>query len=118
LDIVLQHTGNFGEEKLCPMFKKDYSQNLSNIDASMLLHDQSRLPANYFSMPGKLQYESRLGLMKNTQGKNEDIHNYYHHYAHFNWDNPTRWWGQIAGDCVDLNTENPAVTNYLVDCYT
>ncbi|MDE6130989.1 MAG: alpha-amylase, partial [Muribaculaceae bacterium] len=27
-------------------------------------------------------------------------------------------WGQIAGDCVDLNTENPAVSQYLVDCYT
>jgi hypothetical protein len=35
----------------------------------------------------------------------------------WNWDEPSRWWGQIAGDCVDLNTENPAVTNYLVKCY-
>lgn len=25
--------------------------------------------------------------------------------------------GAIAGDCVDLNTENPYVTNYLVQCY-
>ena len=29
----------------------------------------------------------------------------------------TRWWGQIAGDCVDLNTENDEVAKYLVDCY-
>jgi len=118
LDIVLQHTGNFGEENLCPMFTKDYTQPLSNIDKSLKLHAQSKLPADYFSLPANEQYETRLGLMKNTRGKNEDTHNHWHHYAHFNWDNPTRWWGQIAGDCVDLNTENAAVTGYLVDCYS
>ena len=118
LDIVLQHTGNFGEEHLCPMFSKDYTQPLSNINKSMKLHESSKLPSNYFSLKAKDQYESRLGLMKNTRGKNEDTQNLWHHYAHFNWDNPTRWWGQIAGDCVDLNTENPKVTNYLVDCYS
>ena len=25
--------------------------------------------------------------------------------------------GQIAGDCVDLNTENPTVSNYLNNAY-
>lgn len=35
----------------------------------------------------------------------------------WNWDDYSRWYAQIAGDCVDLNTENPAVSNYLVDCY-
>lgn len=33
LDIVLNHTGNFGEP-LCPMFEKDYSADLSDINAS------------------------------------------------------------------------------------
>jgi glycosidase len=33
-----------------------------------------------------------------------------------NWDFPTAG-AQIAGDCVDLNTENPAVSDYLVKCY-
>ncbi len=118
LDIVLQHTGNFGEDHLCPMFAKDYSQNLGDINASMKLHPDSKLPSNYFQLQAKQQYDARLGLMKNTRGKNEDTHNYWHHYAHFGWDDPSRWWGQIAGDCVDLNTENAAVTNYLVNCYT
>ena len=118
LDIVLQHTGNFGEETLCPMFSKDYTQPLCNITKSMKLHPQSKLPANYFSLKDGEQYSQRLGLMKNTRGVNQDTHNYWHHYAHFNWDDPSRWWGQIAGDCVDLNTENPAVTDYLVRCYT
>ena len=119
LDIVLQHTGNFGEERLCPMFAKDYSQNLSNLGKSMLLHPQTKLPSNYMQLNGDAQYQARLGLMKNTQGSNKDTHNYWHHVANnWNWDDASRWWGQIAGDCVDLNTENPAVTNYLVDCYS
>ena len=118
LDIVLQHTGNFGEEHLCPMFAKDYTQPLDNINRSIVLHPNTPLPANYFSLKPGEQYSGRLAMMKNTDGVNHDTHNYWHHYAHFNWDDPSRWWGQIAGDCVDLNTENPAVTNYLVDCYT
>lgn len=118
LDIVLQHTGNFGENTLCPMFVKDYDEPLSNINKSMKLHPESKLPSNYFQMQAKDQYEHRLGLMKNTRGVNEDTHNYYHHYGYFDWDDPSRWWGQIAGDCVDLNTENPAVSNYIVKCYT
>ncbi|MDE5629150.1 MAG: starch-binding protein [Muribaculaceae bacterium] len=118
LDIVLQHTGNFGEEHLCPMFTKDYTQNMSNINKSMLMHKDSKLPANYFNLPDGQQYSARLALMKNTDGVNHDTHNYWHHYAHGGWDDPSRWWMQIAGDCVDLNTENAYVTNYLVKCYT
>lgn len=118
LDIVLQHTGNFGEETLCPMFVKDYTQPMSNINKSMKLHPNSKLPADYYSLEPGEQYSHRLGLMKNTRGINQDTHNYWHHYAHFNWDDASRWWGQIAGDCVDLNTENPATSNYIVNCYS
>ncbi len=118
LDIVLQHTGNFGEDTLCPMFVKDYSKNMSNINKTMKLHPNTKLPSNYHSLEPGEQYSHRLGLMKNTRGQNQDTHNYWHHYAHFNWDDPSRWWGQIAGDCVDLNTENPATSNYIVDCYS
>ncbi|MDY5120261.1 MAG: alpha-amylase family glycosyl hydrolase, partial [Muribaculaceae bacterium] len=33
LDVVFNHTGNFGEETLCPMFTKDESADLGDIDA-------------------------------------------------------------------------------------
>ena len=56
-------------------------------------------------------------MMKNMDGQNRDIHNYWHHYGQFGWDDPSRGWGQIAGDCVDLNTENDYVADYLVKCY-
>lgn len=121
LDIVLQHTGNFGENYLCKMFKKDYSQNLGDINASMLVVPQSeggKLPENYPSMKPADQYGTRLAMMKNSDFTNRDTYNFWHHKAWFDWDDPSRWWGQIAGDCVDLNTEHPTVTNYLVDCYS
>jgi len=121
LDIAIQHTGNFGESNLAPMFDKDYTKNLADINASMIPRTISKgvlLPDNYLSLQPQAQYGSRLALMKNSDFTNRDIHNYYHHKAWFDWDDPSRWWGQIAGDCVDLNTENPAVSEYLVKCYT
>ena len=120
LDIVLNHTGNFGEENLCKLFTRDWNADQSDINACMIPYTVSeggKLPDNYSSLLAGQQYDARLSKMKNTGGVNYDTHNYWHHFAHFNWDDPTRWWGQIAGDCVDLNTENPYVTNYLVQCY-
>lgn len=117
LDIVLNHTGNFGEEKLCKMFDRDtHLRNQAYIDACMI-PDESKLGNDYLGNV-KIQYQRRLALMKNTDGNNHDIHNYWHHTANnWNWDFPSRWMGQIAGDCVDLNTENDYVAKYLVDCY-
>lgn len=121
LDIVLQHTGNFGETNLCPMFEKDYTKDLADINASMkplTVSEGGLLPDNYLSLQPKDQYGTRLAMMKNSDFTNRDIHNLYHHKAWFDWDDPSRWWGQIAGDCVDLNTEHPGVASYLVDCYS
>lgn len=126
LDIVLNHTGNFGERNLCPLFTRDWSADQSDAEACLIPITRSQggvLPDNYADLSGGSQYAARLSKMKNTPDEtgarnNNDRHNYWHHYASFNWDDTSRWWGQIAGDCVDLNTENPAVYNYLVRCYT
>ena len=120
LDVVLQHTGNFGEARLCKMFEKDYSKDLGHISCMKVVpqSEGGMLPENYASMKPKEQYGSRLALMKNTDFQNHDIHNYWHHKAWFDWDDPSRWWGQIAGDCVDLNTEHPGVSSYIVECYS
>ena len=120
LDIVLNHTGNFGEANLCKLFTRDWSADQSNIDACMVpytVKDGGKLPDNYLTMAGGNQYAARLAQMKNTDGQNHDKNNYWHHYGNFNWDDDTRWWAQIAGDCVDLNTENQYVADYLVKCY-
>ena len=116
LDIVLNHTGNFGEEKLCKLFDRDTQlRNQAYIDACMT--PTETLGSDYLTILPKDQYQRRLTMMKNMNGQNQDIHNYWHHYGQFSWDDPSRWWGQIAGDCVDLNTENDEVAKYLVDCY-
>lgn len=122
LDIVLNHTGNFGEANLCPLFTRDWDGVQADINDCMIPiteKDGGRLPDNYSDLPGAAQYSARLSQMKNTTGVNYDNHNYWHHLGTgWNWDEPGRWFGQIAGDCVDLNTENPAVYNYLIDCYS
>lgn len=113
LDIVLQHTSNFGEVNLNPLFTRD--QNIRNqaTPAGALIPNADRLSNGYFDQDGKAQYAERWVYFKSNEPNN-----YYHHYGTgWNWDLPNRWWGQIAGDCVDLNTENDHVAQYIVDCY-
>ena len=121
LDIVLNHTGNFGEENLCKLFTRDWTANQASINDCMIPITQKeggKLPDNYLSLSSGEQYNKRLATMKNTDGVNHDTNNYWHHVGNgWNWDDYSRWYGQIAGDCVDLNTENPYVSNYLVECY-
>ena len=150
-DVVFQHTGNFGESFFCPIFERDYSQDLADIEASMVptdyLLDAFGLssPEEYYAQKPAVQYQQRLLMMKNTaytskQGNStgnlpgetdydmlklsqHDLyneHNYYHsgYFQSLNWDDWTCKFCQIAGDCVDLNTENPAVAEYVVDKYS
>ena len=100
---------------------------------------------DYWAQKGEVQYQQRLNLMKNTtytgengnstgnypDSKDYDMNkvstsdtynanNYYHtgYFQSLNWDDWTCKFAQIAGDCVDLNTENPAVAEYVVDSYS
>lgn len=118
LDIVLNHTGNFGEKHFAPLFTRSQDiRNQASVSAS-IVPNYDLLPSNYNDLPGKDQYNARFPYLKNADGTNKDSHNYWHHVGTgWNWDLPNRWWGQIAGDCVDLNTENPAVSKYLVQQY-
>ncbi len=150
-DVVFQHTGNFGESYFCPIFEKNYSADLANLEASMVptkyLLDAFGLSSaeEYYAQKGEIQYQQRLMMMKNTSYTGEqgnstgnlpskkdydmlkvsqhDLYNkdnYYHsgYFQSLNWDDWTCKFAQIAGDCVDLNTENPAVADYVVDKYS
>ena len=117
LDIVLNHSGNFGEEHFCKEFDRDTRlRNQADINACMIPNFET-LGSDYPTLQPGFQYQRRLAMMKNTDGQNHDTHNYWHHFGNFNWDLPNRWWAQIAGDCVDLNTENNTVADYLINCY-
>jgi len=115
LDVVFNHTGNFGEENLFPMFYK-YEED-TTIEG-MLRQDNDLLPANYNSLPGGEQYAARIRAMKDfsTDGGKDDEY-IYHHEKSMAYEQYIEQTGQMAGDCVDLNTENPTVANYLVEAY-
>ncbi len=135
-DVVWNHTGNFGEATLAPLFTKEYKniKDLESLEKSMVPTKQLldycgvSTPEEYYNLPPGQQYDSRLQLMKQTQGFTDNVsrdsvanpNNYYHngYYGGFNWDDYTNKYSQIAGDCVDLNTENSAVAKYTVDAYS
>lgn len=109
LDVVFNHTGNFGEENLFPMFYYDVKNN-STIKG-MIRQDNNLLPANYASATN--QYDLRINAMKGSA----DANNIYHHEKNMAYEQYIEQTGQMAGDCVDLNTENPTVANYLIEAY-
>lgn len=118
-DVVFNHTGNFGEENLLPLFSRDDSADLSDITECMI-PNPTYFPDNYFDLEPGSQYAMRLDYMKNhlqLDGIEKDTDNLWHHFGDFNWDDYTCQMAQIAGDCVDLNTENPKVYKYLVEAY-
>lgn len=138
-DVVFNHTGNFGESNLAPMFEKVGDEtNYGNIKESMKRIPQSEggLLPDAYDEQGSMsdsafagyQYQTRLALLKDTKdpintkdGKKvrNDAKTFYHRYdTSFNWDFYSVQLGQMAGDCVDLNTENPIVAKYLTDSYS
>ena len=159
-DVVLQHTGNFGESFFSPVFTKDYDAMFNsditqtgNINKEMIPTDYLlssyglNSPEEYWAQKPFIQYQQRLDLMKNlsdypsekgnstgnlpdlskdssmdkiSQSEIYNPENYYHsgYFQSLNWDDWTCKFCQIAGDCVDLNTENPAVAEYVVDCFS
>lgn len=115
-DVVFNHSGNFGEATLAPMFTKDYSKLdtadcMQPIDGSTF---QSKYP-NYDDLLPADQYQARLAIMKEDSN---DTNHYYHHDKSLSYGSYTEQTGQMAGDCVDINTENPTVAKYITDAYS
>ena len=114
LDVVFNHTGNFGEANLLPMFEKEGDLSSSNCLKQV---KESPLPSNYDNLNADDQYQARLNAMKNIKNDGSDPNYIYHHYGNFSWESFGEQVAQIAGDCVDLNTENPVVAEYIVKSY-
>ena len=135
-DIVLNHTGNFGERNIFHMFDKETTPYINKdieIPASgaankrspfMKLATDGSYGANalskalggkdYESSIGSVQYGARIDAMKEDSNDTDFI---YHHCKTIDWNSENCQLGQMAGDCVDLNTENPKVAEYLRNCY-
>ena len=114
-DIVLNHTGNFGEVNLYPLFDKDPNVDDSSADSLVKIDSNGVLPDDYDSLTPEAQYGARINAMKEDANDTEMI---YHHEKSLGWEEYNVQTGQIAGDCVDLNTENKKVADYLVEAYT
>ena len=135
-DIVLNHTGNFGERNIFHMFDKETTPYINKdieIPVSgaatkrspfMKLATDGSYGANalskalggkdYESSIGSVQYGARIDAMKEDSNDTDFI---YHHCKTIDWNSENCQLGQMAGDCVDLNTENPKVAEYLRNCY-
>ena len=112
LDIVLNHTGNFGEENLFPMFYYDVKNNTTMKAMTRNRTDYGKLSDSYDTSTNP--YGMRIDAMKEDANDTEHI---YHHEKNMAYEQYIEQTGQMAGDCVDLNTENPTVANYLVEAY-
>ena len=128
-------------------YTKDLSNIEESMIPTDLLLDTYGLDSaeDYWAQKGAVQYQQRLNLMKNLNYSGDNgnstgnypdtkdydmnkvstsdtynANNYYHtgYFQSLNWDDWTCKFAQIAGDCVDLNTENPAVAEYVVDSYS
>lgn len=135
-DIVLNHTGNWGEKNIFHMFDKDEDTGGEDSPFMHVAEDGDKVDKLQASVKkrgrgatdydgieklglsndqqGDAQYQSRLFAMKDDDIDTEKL---YHHYGNFEWESYEVQLGQMAGDCVDLDTENPTVAKYLRDCY-
>ena len=130
-DIVLNHTCNFGEENLFPIFEKeDSSKTDGTLESPGLVRSGEYSPLldeaakKYFgvdtyeqteNMDGKnLMYDTRIITFKNFLDRTNNI---YHGDIKMQWEGYTVQTAQMADDCVDLNTENPDVASYLREAY-
>ena len=127
-------------------YSKDLSKIEESMVPTKLLLDTYGLKSadEYWAQQPNVQYQQRLNLMKNVEYTGEqgnskgnkpdksdysdlkisksskyNPNNYYHtgYFQSLNWDDWTCKYCQIEGDCVDLNTENPAVAEYVTDSY-
>ncbi len=120
-DVVWNHTGNFGDPFLAPMFTKEYDtlQDLGDPDCMKMLPDSdlARVYPSYETMQPDPQFQARLDVMKDLQNNNMNTNEHYHRERGMGYESSIEQQGSMAGDCVDINTENPVVAKYITDTY-
>ncbi|MBQ6626035.1 MAG: starch-binding protein, partial [Ruminococcus sp.] len=121
-DVVWNHTGNFGDSFLAPMFTKEYNkiQDLGTADCMKVIPGGllDKKYSNYDSLQPDAQFQARLDVMKgHKSGAAVNLNEYYHRETGMGYEGSIEQQGSMAGDCVDVNTENPAVAKYITDTY-
>ena len=120
-DVVWNHTGNFGDPFLAPMFTKEYDtiQDLGTADCMQVIDgsDLAKNYPNYYSLEPGEQFQARLDCMKAHVTSSLNQNEYYHREKNMGYESSIEQQGSMAGDCVDINTENPVVAEYITDTY-
>ena len=120
-DVVWNHTGNFGEAHLGAMFTKEYNsiQDLADPSCMKVISgsDLANSYPNYDSLDGDSQFQARLDILKELHTTGHDPDQNYHRERNMGYESSIEQQGSMAGDCVDLNTENPNVAKYITDTY-
>jgi glycosidase len=130
-DIVLNHTGNSGEEGLFPMIDKTYTlgQGVSGNSYTATPKESAISSLNsYMSIVSNGTFSNYNDALSDTKNgpawqyqsrdqwmKSDDL--IYRKKVDIGWEDFTVTTGQFAGDCMELNTELPTVYNYLTDTY-
>lgn len=133
-DIVLNHTSNFGENGFFRIFDTSnkargsdgvtpaitvFATDSSNGVFDDALYGLTSLnkalgSSDYWNLAGSRQYDMRIAAMKEDSN---DTLRAYHHEKSIQWEGYTVQTGQMAGDCVDINTENHKVAEYIRNAY-
>ncbi len=124
-DIVLNHSSNFGEENLFPLYEKNADGGYKNIDVAANMIPNAALIAaagRLAAQQGKTTeyilanqpYPARLEALKTTAG---DPTNLYKHGTQTVWNSWLQQEGDMAGDCRELNTENSITATYLEEAF-
>lgn len=119
-DVVWNHTGNWGESFLCPIFKKNYKKDLATADCMEIIPGSEMATGypNYASLPAGEQFQARLDVMQATKNPKYNSKGYYHDPENAGWGQSTEQTGSIEGDCRDTNTENQPVADYIYKAYS
>ena len=114
-EVVLNDTSNFGEAFLGNMFDihpEDYSDVTKAVTPTDLLLEKY---PDYMNMAAREQFMARLDVLKGHIDPTNNPNEYYHREKNMGYETAVEQQGQIAGDCVDINTENPVVAEYLAE---
>lgn len=113
-DIVLNHCSDYGEENLFPAYTR--TDDISKLDKSTTAMTVTDLGRSIGMSDETTRNEAkRCAALKNDTNDPDRI---FHHEKNCQWEGYTVQTGQMGAHCVDLNTENPTVTEYLKNCYT
>lgn len=124
-DVVWNHTGNFGEEYLCKMFNKKYNtlKDLEKVDCMEVVKgsDLDKEYPDYATLTGQNgrpdQFHARLDVIKGLFNANLDSRELYHREKGMGYESSIEQQGSMAGDCQDINTENPEAAKYITETY-